>query len=330
MTIGRTRWTQSFLVRAAAVGLLLSYGTQANASEGGVGFYLLGSKTSMAGYLPGPGVYASSSTYGYFGGADIDYINGGVVLSGDVDADAIIELPTLLWVLDQDIAGGHLAFSATAPFGQKSVNADTLLDTPRGSPISLNYERDNFALGDPVLGASLGWHTKKVHYSVQTLVNVPIGQWERGNPVSMGFHRWAFDATGAVTYLDPASGLEVSGAAGVTFNLENEDTDYQTGTELHFEAAVMKHLSHTTAVGIQGYAFEQVSGDSGTGAKLGPFKGEVFAIGPTLDHTFVIGRTPVVTSLRYFHEFGAENRLEGDAVFLNVVIPLHVTAPAGH
>lgn len=200
------------------------------------------------------------------------------------------------------------------------------LSTRRGNTIELGPERDNRGFGDPVLGATLGWHKSKLHYSVATLVNVPIGQWEFGNPVSIGFHRWAIDTTGAMTYFNPKTGLELSGAAGVTFNIKNEDTDYKTGTELHFEAAAMQHLSHTASVGLHGYAYKQVSGDSGSAAKLGSFKGQVFAIGPALNYTFKIGKTPVVANFRYLHEFGAENRLKGDAAFLNLAIPLKVKA----
>ena len=53
-----------------------------------------------------------------------------------------------------------------------------------------------------VLGASLGWHEGNWHWSIGTLVNVPIGYWERGDPTNIGFNRWAADLTGAVTYLD--------------------------------------------------------------------------------------------------------------------------------
>lgn len=317
--------------RGAALALLLFCSSQAQAAEGALGFYLLGSKTTMGGYLPGPGIYGSLSNYGYSGNADIDYANAGVIVSGDIDAKAYLPLPTILWVTDAKVAGGNLAFSATAPIGYKKLNADALLTGPRGNQLAVDFEKDNWAFGDPVLGASLGWHSEKLHYSVGTLVNIPVGQWEFGNPVSIGFHRWAIDTTAAITYLNPKTGLEFSGAAGVTFNIKNDDTDYKTGTELHFEGAAMQHLSHTASIGLHGYAYKQVSGDSGSGAKLGSFKGQVFAIGPAVDYTFKIGKTPVVTNLRYLHEFGAENRMKGDAAYLNLAIPLQVKAsPAAH
>jgi len=59
-------------------------------------------------------------------------------------------------------------------------------------------------------------------------------------------------------------------------------------------------------------------------------KGQVFAIGPALDYTFKIGKTPIVTNLRYMHEFGVENRMKGDVGFLNFAIPLSVASGVAH
>ena len=77
-------------------------------------------------------------------------------------------------------------------------------------------------------------------------------------------------------------------------------------------------------IGVSGYHYEQISGDSGAGATLGDFEGRVSAIGPGLSANFQMGKVPVAVSLRYFHEFNAQNRLEGDAGWLTVSIPLWV------
>jgi hypothetical protein len=233
-----------------------------------------------------------------------------------------------MWVLEQTVMGGNLAFSLTTPFGGKQVEAGAITNL-LGLSRELNAKRDNWAFGDPVLGSTLGWHEGKLHYSLGALVNVPIGQWELGNPVNIGFNRWVVDTTAAVTYLDPETRFELSGAVGLTYNFENPDTDYKSGTELHAEGAAMFHASHTFSFGVNGYALKQITGDSGSGAVLGGFEGQVFALGPALDLTLHVGNRPVITNLRYFYEFGVENRLAGQAGFLNVAVPLGAL-PAGH
>jgi len=312
---------------AAALAIVLS--NPALAVEGGTSFYLLGSKTTMAGYLPAPGFYGVIQNYAYSGSADIEFESAGLEISGGIDADAYIALPTAMWVMDQDVLGGNLALSLTTPFGAKRMEAGVITNLYDALSMELNADRDNAAFGDPVLGATLGWHDGLLHYSLGSLINVPVGQWELENPVNIGFNRWVIDTTAALTYLNPATGFELSGAAGFTYNFENPDTDYKSGTELHVEGAAMYHPSHTVSLGVNGYALKQITGDSGSGAKLGDFEGQVFALGPAMDVTFLVGQRPVAMNLRYFHEFGAEKRLEGQAGYLNFAIPIGAL-PAGH
>jgi hypothetical protein len=163
-----------------------------------------------------------------------------------------------------------------------------------------------------------------MNYLLSASVNVPVGDYDAGRLSNISLNRWAWDLTGAATWLDPESGIELSGAAGITFNGENDDTEYETGTEFHLEVAAAYHFSPTFSVGVNGYHYQQLTGDSGAGATLGDFKGRVTALGPMMSATFMLGPVPVAASLRYYHEFNVENRLEGDAGWLTITIPLWV------
>ena len=314
--------TTAFLLAGLALPFI-ARPNEGQAAEGGLGFYLLGTKTSLAGFVPPPGTYLADFNYYYAGSTDIDFNIGGVNVNGGVDADAYIKLLNGLWVAPDKVLGGHAAFSVAVPIGWKSVSAGATVDRLVLNDVELNFEDDGTHIGDPVLGASLGWHEGNWHWSIGTLLNVPIGYWEQGDVTNMGFNRWAADLTGAVTYLDMKTGVELSAAAGFTFNGENQDTGYKTGTEFHLEGAAMQHFSKSFAVGLQGYLYQQVTGDSGPGTQfLGDFEGRVIALGPGVDFSFNLGSTHVSGNLRYFHEFDVENRLEGDAGYLNFVIPL--------
>ena len=131
----------------------------------------------------------------------------------------------------------------------------------------------------------------------------------------------------AATLPRPAADGIACDAAGLTFNGENQVTNYKTGTEFHFESAAMLHMSKQLSFGLNGFAYKQITGDSGSGAVLGGFEGQAIALGPALDYTFMLDKIPVSTNLRYFHEFDVKNRLEGEAGFLNVAIPLGGHAP---
>lgn len=297
----------------------------AHAVEGAIGFYLLGSKTTMAGYLPPPGTYFLDYNYYYSGSTDFALEVAGLTLDGGVDADAYYNLVTPMWVAPGKVLGGNIAFLMLAPIGWKRVEAGATLPIPQlGVTFQAQLEDEEFRFGDLVPGLNLGWHEGNWHWTVGTLVNTPTGFWERGNLANIGFGRWAVDVNGAFTWLDPEIGLEVSSAAGFTFNGENPETDYKSGTEFHYEFAVVQNFSKRFGLGVNGYFYDQVSGDSGSGARLGAFEGRVAAIGPVANLNFTIGELPVSASLKYFHEFDVRNRLEGDSGFITVTMPLSV------
>jgi hypothetical protein len=221
------------------------------------------------------------------------------------------------------------------PVGRKkvdvSIDAFAQITLPDGTVIDANRSFDfddaSTKFGDPVLNALIGWHQGNWHWTVGALLNVPIGPWDTESISNVSFHHWGLDTTAAVTWLDPTRGHEVSVAAGFTFNWENPDTDYKTGTEFHVEWALVQHLSKTFSVGLAGYHYQQVTGDSGSGARLGPFEGRVTALGPVLTYSFTCGQIPVSTQLEWMHEFDAVNRAEGDVGLFTVSMPLSV---AGH
>lgn len=296
-------------------------------AEGGAGFYLLGSKGPAAAILPPPGVFFQNDIYIYSGdlGGGTQLPTGGKIAVG-VEGKAIVEVPTVIWVLPEEVMGGHLGLSASLPFGWKETSADATL-TGRFGGIATGSTTDAvFTIGDPIVSAFVGWQAGNFHYQVGTMVNVPIGDYQKGEISNIAFHHWGADVFAAATWLDPNIGLDLSGVIGMTFNAENPATDYRTGNEFHFEWAAVQHFNEQFDAGLVGYYYNQTTGDSGDGASR-PFKGEVAAIGATIGWTFKFGEVPVSTRLKYFHEFNASNRAEGDAVFLTVSMPLAITQP---
>ncbi|MGB5216620.1 MAG: transporter [Anderseniella sp.] len=203
--------------------------------------------------MPGPGSYFANDLYIYNGTATADLPLGGQV-AADVEATAIIDLMTGLHVLPVQFLGGTIAVGLTVPVGWQEISASL------GGP---GVKDDDFEVGDPVLVGALGWHDGNFHWQIGGLLNVPIGSWNDGDLVNLGFNRWAFDLTGAVTYLGLAAGIELSTAVGVTFNSENLDTGYDSGTEFHAEFAASKLFANGMSLGVVGYHYQQLSGDSG-------------------------------------------------------------------
>lgn len=237
------------------------YVIKAEAAEDGKSVYLLGIATSQSGIVPPPGSYGASYNFFYSGSSPNATMANSVILDevGRIDTRADIDLdvnlfftvPTFLWVAPRQVLNGNFGFAVLAPVGWQDISVDVdvrqRLTIPggttfqRGAQIPLDDDTTSF--GDPLLIGFIGWHRANLHWKLEGLLNVPVGAYDKDNIANNGFNRWAFDMSGAVTWLDPSVGFELTTKAGFTFNGENPDTDYKTGTEFHIEYAAMKYFS---------------------------------------------------------------------------------------
>lgn len=321
-------------VRSIAFALIMGTSVvipgKAQAAEAALGVYVLGNRGPLAGVTPPPGFYFESETYFYQGnlGGNRTFQSGGVV-AANVKLDVSATFMTPVWVTPMEILGGNLGFSVTIPFGTPNVSAGLVLASPRIDRIVAGRERDaNFNVGDIYLASFVGWHSGNLHWSTTVLGVVPSGSYETGQLSNISLNRPALDLSAALTYLDPVLGYELSVVPGVTFNWINPATRYLTGTEFHLEWSASKYLSQQLSVGIVGYFYDQLTGDSGAGARIGPFKGRVTALGGQIGYTFKVGEIPVSTNVRVLREFDVTNRFEGTATYLTVSAPLWVAPGA--
>jgi hypothetical protein len=282
-------------------------------------------KGPLAAFVPKPGVYLTNNVYFYDAGRD-NLTPLGNRLVGDVSAKALTNIAQVSWVTEQTLFGGRLALSGLLPYG----NVDVAGTVTRGG-FSIHDSDSVTAFGDPVLGGSVGWKDRNGDefraWSVYGSVFFPVGDYEVGRLANLGKNRWAYDVGGAFTMANFKGGREFSAVLGFTFNGENSDTNYNSGNEVHLEMAAKQHLPNHFALGLVGYWNQQLTADSGGPALLGDFKGRVFGVGPSLSYTFTGSKEhPVTLDLRWYHEFGAQNRVEGDAVYFTLSVPLGITS----
>ena len=248
------------LTLAAVAAALVGTGTAAMAAEGGAGFYLLGTRTIDAGIVAPPGTYVQTSLYAFSGSTSKTVPVGGELDLG-LDAKAAIGFVTGLWAPATEIAGGRPYVLVLVPYGWKQADITATLAVPNGPDLTGERTQDGTAFGDPAVGGGIGWGSGPWFASANLLVNIPAGPYDEGSATNISFHRWAADLTGAFTYLWPQA-WQGNLAVGMTWNGENPATDYTTGDELHLEAALAKGFGGWT-LGLAGYHYQQVTGDSG-------------------------------------------------------------------
>jgi hypothetical protein len=69
-----------------------------------------------------------------------------------------------------------------------------------------------------------------------------------------------------------------------------------------------------------GYVYQQISGDSGSGAMLGGFESRVIGLGPEIGYFFPAGNLKAYLNLKGYGEFGAEHRPSGWNLWLTFAL----------
>lgn len=327
---GRVR---SFMGLSIA-GLIL-FATPAVADEGGVSMWLPGTFGSLAAAPQTPGLSAALIYYhtSVTAGGDVAFsrqvtrgrlttnFNGNV--NANLKADADLGFISGTYVFAQPFLGGQAAFMAMLPVGRNTVGVDATLTGalgPVGFTVGGSRTDSVTGAGDPYLQFAVRWNQGVHNWMTYVMGNVPVGDYEARRLANLGIGHGAIDGGGGYTYFNPATGHEFSAVAGFTYNFENPDTNYKNGVDFHVDLGASQFLSKQFAVGLVGYAYQQVTGDSGSGARLGDFKSRVFGVGPQLSYIFPLGDHQGYLNLKGYKEFGAEHRPEGWNVWLTFSI----------
>ena len=107
---------------------------------------------------------------------------------------------------------------------------------------------------------------------------------------------------------------------GATYNLINPTTHYQNGIDAHLDWGASQFLNEHVHVGAVGYFYDQLTGDHGSGAKLGPFESRVIGIGPQIGYLFPVAGMLGYVNLKGYGEFDAHDRPSGWNVWLTLSI----------
>jgi hypothetical protein len=287
--------------------LLLCAGAwrEAEAAESGFNIYPMGSLAFGAGATPPPGLYVTPNV-AYYHGEIGGNVNVGRDLVLNMEAKFFTSGVNLLYVPETTVLGGHLGLSANVPIGYIDLTAQASL-----GPLSVTRETAGWGLGDIMLRGQLGWTHGPFSHTFYLSGFLPTGRYDPRFAPNIGLHRPAIDGTWAFTYTEPTTMLELSAAVGITFNATNTETDYRTGIEGHLEWALGKKIGKQLTIGVAGYHYRQLTGDSGSGATLGSFIGRNNGIGPGLSYVTQIDGRVVVFNVRHYWEYAAARHFEG-------------------
>lgn len=285
--------------------------------EGSLSVYPSGFIAPQAGKIPEAGSYLGLDFYSYTG--EVSKTTRAGRLYQDAEVDLSSELLSYTYVAQGKVKEATPFFSAYLPYTNVALDGNVTGNFPSlGSVVNQEFDKSSGSIGDSSIRAGLGWHYDYFHYSAFMNVYAPTGAYDKDSILNVGQNRWAVQPMVAFTYLNEKNGFEVSSAIGYMVNFENNDTDYNSGDELNLEVAVIQHFTKYLNFGLVGYGNQQITGDSGEGATLGEFKGQVYGAGFNLGVTAPMTEVNMLTfNLRYYNEFNAIHRYEGDSLFLS-------------
>ena len=305
------RASAALLVSLASLALLSD---NTRAAEGGFSHFLPGMAGDIAiAQSPDPGLQIANTVWVQSGDTDVAVLQG--LINFNLDTTTVLNIVSGGYTLEVPALGGSYTAAMAIPFGYASL--DATLTGPFGGRFQAS--EDAFNLSDIFLiPVQLNWNVGTLHWKLAQAIIAPTGGYDVDEVVNLGRNYWSFDTVGAATWLDPKIGTEVSVAPGIMVNTKNSDTDDKTGAEFHVDFTINQFFSETFAFGLRGYYYRQVSGDSGSGARLGDYKSESLGIGPGLFWTpkFADGKLTILG--KWMHDLKAENRFKSDYGTLGV------------
>ncbi len=302
------------------------------ADEGGTSFWLPGIFGSLAAVPQQPGwsltamnYYTNVSAAGDVARArefEIGRIPGNIsaTLNANLNANADLVMLTPSYTFASPVLGGQATVGMMGIFGNVNTSlAGTLAGTLTLPPPvgSIPFRRSDSisdsvtSVGDLYPQFSLRWNAGVHNFMTYMTGDIPVGVYDSTRLSNIGLGHGAIDGGGGYTYFNPQTGHEFSAVTGFTYNFENPTTNYQSGVDWHLDWGASQFLSKQFSIGLAGYFYDQVSGDSGIGNRVGAFESRVIGVGPQVAFIFPVGQMQGYLNLKAYKEFDAQNRPEG-------------------
>lgn len=298
----------SYLFLALGAVLISSFSApQANAQL--PNHYPAGAEGIRPGSIAPPGNYTKLYNLFYWA-SDFNDI-GGNSIDPNFKASTYLGAIRHFWISDYKILGADYGMDIALPI----VSNDVEFSTPGGG----TAKRSSTGFGDfqfqPVL---LSWHGEQWDLGFIYGIWFPTGDYDAADPSSVGRNHWTnLVGLGTTWYPDKEKTWSIAAAQRLEWHTENEDLQITPGMHYSLEGAIAKKLTPLVEVAAVGTIIKKLSDDKGSGVTYN--RGDhdqVFGAGAEV--TYLIPKAKLLTSLRWFHEFDARARPEGNAIWFSV------------
>lgn len=233
--------------------------------------------------------------------------------------DALIEVPTLLWVPGNKVFGGRYAAAVTFPFDYTNVKV------PGVAELSSNGHWGTF--NTTLAPAMISWQLPyDLHVRTDLAISLDDATSTPGHPpsgggVPSGNGFWSLEPDVGISWIH--DGWSVSAGIQYAYNVRDSETQYTSGQQLSATYSVMKTIENWT-VGIGAYSINQITNDGGAGARAagcatkGGCRIKAYGAGPLVGYQF--GKLNVL--LNYTASIYTRNYLGGNIFNVRLIFPL--------
>jgi hypothetical protein len=304
----------------ASVAVVVLIASIARAEEGGSAHYAPGATADFIDTLPGKPAFVFANAFTYYHGETTPPID--IAGQATLNAHATLYADSIFALYETPLTflGGNYAVATVIPYVWLKVEGNVKV-----GPLNPKLSDSTDGLGDiQLIPFILGWtNASDMKYDVRLGVYAPTGDYQKGQLANAGRNYWTFEPTLSFSWLSTKIGTEVTVFGAFDINTENEDTHYQSGTSFHIDGTVAQHLplfGGIAGVGAEGFVYEQITADSGSGATLGDFEGHTYGVGPVVSYAHKIGTVDFAGEVKWLPEVDVSKRLKGDYVWVKLGI----------
>lgn len=295
-----------FMFAASAMLSPISHG-----AEHGNSTYAPGSaQYFIADFPPQPGNYLQLLTY-YASSDQLNDYKGNEIKGVDLDLSIFAETLRMITVWDSHLLGADVVSSELIG---TFVNVDNSFNTPYGRLSDKDNGLADVIFGPLILQWNLGENNNWQTVAAMNFA-LPIGSYSNGATLNVSNNRFAIQPVLGLRYKSE-SGLEVGISPRLSFNWENDDTNYKTGTEFFLDYMAGYKIGQWQPA-IVGYYSTQFEDDELNGTKIANSKTEGFAVGPAIQYQF---RNGALISASWQKDMVAKNKAENEGFYFSAAI----------
>ena len=283
---------------------LLTLAQSARAVESGSSPISGGPEGYLTAIAPPPGVYWLGYTVNYRSTRLND--NSGSSLLGTnsgLNLDAVVA--RMHYATATHWLGGQLVWDVMVPYVDVSLNLNGAVTHKTG-------------VGDIELGPALAYHhSPNLHSAVALHVQLPTGAYDANSALNIGHNYTTLLPIYSLSYVNP-TGLNGDIKVTSSWNTTNKATHYRSGSELVVDYTLGYGIAPKWVVGVGGYARQQFTDDSGTGAPADGKRARALAFGPSFIYNNGQG---FYLTAKYQVESQVQNTWQGKALWLKAAMP---------